>query len=55
MHHPSPYRSTGFTPKGVTLTFFLGHWDMGQNRDGWDADTHPKRQFIETPCSNFLK
>ena len=20
-----------FTPKGVTLTFFLGHWDMGQN------------------------
>ena len=24
-----------FRPKGVTLTFFLGHWDMGQNWDGF--------------------
>ena len=34
VHDPRPHRSTAFTPEGVTLTFFLGHWDMGQKWDG---------------------
>jgi hypothetical protein len=33
LHDPRPRQSTSFTPEGVTLTFFLGQWDMGQNGD----------------------
>jgi hypothetical protein len=37
-----PDCSTSLTPEGVTLTFFLGQWDAGQN---WDAKDSEDRLF----------
>jgi hypothetical protein len=52
IHNSRPHRSTGFTPKGVTLTFFLGHWDMGQN---WDRLGRISDWPVNRSCCSILK
>jgi hypothetical protein len=49
-----PHRSTGFTPEGVTLTFFLGQWDTGQDRDARKIQMPSQAKLVTPTRSGVL-